>query len=111
MDCIFCKIIKKEIPSKGAYEDDLCVAFHDINPAAPTHLLIVPKKHFENIASMTDADKGLIGHLHGVARDLAKKNNLTDFRIVSNNGAAAGQSVWHLHLHLLGGRSFSWPPG
>ncbi|HSA59743.1 MAG TPA: histidine triad nucleotide-binding protein [bacterium] len=111
MDCLFCKIIAKEIPSKTVYEDDLCFAFRDINPQAPTHILILPRKHFAKINDMEAGDKELVGHLHWAAKEIAKKEGLKDFRLVVNNGESAGQSVWHLHLHLLSGRLFSWPPG
>jgi histidine triad (HIT) family protein len=111
MDCLFCKIIAKEIPSKTVYEDDYCYAFRDINPQAPIHILIVPRKHFAKVADMGEGDKELVGHLHWTAQQIAKKEDLKDFRIVINNGESAGQSVWHLHLHLLSGRPFGWPPG
>ncbi len=111
MSCVFCKILAKEIPSKTVYEDDLCIAFRDIQPAAPTHILIVPRKHFEKIAKMEASDKELVGHLHWAAGEIAKKEGLEDFRLVINNGEKAGQSVWHLHLHLLAGRPLAWPPG
>ncbi len=111
MNCLFCKIIKKEIPVNVVHEDDQCIAFRDINPQAPTHILIVPRKHFEKNADMTTHDKELVGHLHWTASELARKEKITDYRLVINNGAEAGQSVWHFHLHLLGGRPFSWPPG
>lgn len=111
MGCLFCKIIKKEIPSTIVYEDDLTFAFHDINPQASTHLLIAPKKHIEKIADMQKEDRELLGHLHWVARELASKEGLKDFRLVINNGTGAGQSVWHIHIHLLAGRHFNWPPG
>lgn len=110
-ECIFCKIAKKEIPSKIVYEDKQCVAFRDISPQAPTHILIVPFRHLEKLADMREDDRELVGHLHWVARQVAAKEGLNDFRLVSNNGPSAGQSVWHLHLHLLGGRPFGWPPG
>ena len=110
-DCLFCKIIKKEIPSKIIHEDESCIAFHDIAPQAPTHLLIVPRRHIEKNADMSLQDRELLGHLHWAAKELAHKLKLTDFRLVMNNGTQAGQSVWHLHLHLLGGRPFHWPPG
>lgn len=111
MDCLFCKILKKEIPSKMVFEDDLTFAFRDINPQAPTHILVVPKKHIAKIADMDPSDKELIGHINWVACEIAKKEELQDFRLVVNNGPTSGQSVWHIHLHLLGGRPFSWPPG
>ena len=110
-NCLFCKIIAKEIPSKTIFEDGRCFAFHDINPQAPTHILILPKKHFAKIADMEEGDKELVGHLHWAASEIAKKEGLKDFRLVVNNGEEAGQTVWHLHLHLLSGRPFAWPPG
>ena len=110
-ETIFSKIIRKEIPADIVYQDDTVTAFRDIRPLAPTHILIVPLKHIEKLADMTAADKELVGHLHWVAREIAAKEGLKDFRLVINNGAGAGQSVWHLHLHLLGGRPFGWPPG
>ncbi len=117
-DCIFCKIIKGEIPSKKAYEDDLCYAFHDINPVAPVHILIVPKKHILGIQEITEEDAPTVGHMFVVARKLAEEQGLAPgenlergYRLVFNVGRDAGQSVFHLHLHLIGGRSMSWPPG
>ncbi|MBI2066425.1 MAG: histidine triad nucleotide-binding protein [Deltaproteobacteria bacterium] len=110
-DCLFCKIIRKEIKGEFLHEDDQCVVLKDINPKAPTHLLIVPRSHLRKIADMSAEDKLLVGHLHWVAKQLAKKMGLTDFRIVINNGEQAGQSVWHLHLHFLAGRPLQWPPG
>lgn len=111
MNCLFCKITRREIPSELIYEDGEAVAFRDINPQAPVHILIVPKRHIEKHADLSTAEKALMGHLHEVARVLAVKEKLGDYRLVLNNGAGAGQSVWHLHLHLLSGRAFSWPPG
>lgn len=111
MDCLFCKIIAKEIPSKTVYEDDRCFAFRDINPQAPTHILVLPRRHFAKISEMSAKDEELVGHLHWAAKEIAAKEGLKDFRLVVNNGAEAGQSVWHVHLHLLAGRPFSWPPG
>src|SRR3989338_2628095 len=99
MDCIFCKIIKKEIPGTFVFEDEQCVAFRDMNPQAPTHVLIVPKKHIKKIADASEADKNLIGHLFIAANEMAQKEKLKDYRLVINNGAEAGQSVWHIHLH------------
>lgn len=111
-ETIFSKIIRKEIPANIAYEDDLCLAFHDINPQAPTHILIIPKKPIGSIAEMGDDDASLVGHLCKIARDLAVDQGLHDgYRLVVNNGAAAGQTVSHLHVHLMGGRTMSWPPG
>lgn len=108
---IFAKIIDRELPAKLAYEDDRCIAIHDIQPAAPTHLLIIPKKPIDRIASMTSEDEALVGHLCFVAGELARRAGLADFRLVVNNGAGAGQSVFHLHVHLLAGRPLEWPPG
>jgi len=110
-DCLFCKIAAKQIPAKAVFEDDRCFAFRDINPQAPTHILIIPKRHFEKIADMTELDKELVGHLHWTAKQIAVQEGLKDFRLVMNNGLEAGQTVWHTHLHLLSGRPFGWPPG
>lgn len=111
-DTIFTKIINREIPANIVYEDDECLAFHDVNPQAPTHILVVPKTP---IASLTDAkpdDQALLGHLLLVANKIAKDQGVDEaFRLIVNNGAGAGQSVFHLHIHLLAGRSFGWPPG
>jgi histidine triad (HIT) family protein len=110
--CLFCKIATKKLPSKIIYEDDSCVAFHDINPQAPVHLLIIPRKHFVSAGDAEDADEQVLGHLHRVAAQLAQQLGLSaGHRVVMNTGPAAGQSVFHAHLHLLGGRSFRWPPG
>ena len=109
---LFQKIIDKEIPADIIYEDDLSLVFKDINPQAPTHLLIIPKKPIVKVADALEADKELLGHLMWVAGEVAREIGVEDaFRLVINNGAKAGQSVFHLHLHLLSGRSFSWPPG
>lgn len=109
---LFQKIIDKEIPADIIYEDNLSLVFKDINPQAPTHLLIIPKKPIVKVADASEADKELLGHLMWVAGEVAREIGVEDaFRLVINNGAKAGQSVFHLHLHLLSGRSFSWPPG
>jgi len=112
-DCIFCKIIEKKIPAKLVHEDELAVAFEDINPQAPTHILIVPKKHIQDIHSMKQSDRELIGHLFFVAQKIGVKRGLETggYRMVINNGRDAGQAVFHIHLHLLSGRAFAWPPG
>jgi histidine triad (HIT) family protein len=111
-DNIFLKIIRREIPAKLAYEDDRCLAFHDVNPQAPVHVLIIPKKVIATHDDLTDEDEALVGHLHLVAAKLAKDLGLGDgYRLVLNCKERAGQTVPHLHLHLLGGRSFGWPPG
>ncbi len=112
-DCIFCKIIEKKLPSKIVFEDDSVTAFEDVNPQAPVHLLVVPKKHLPEIHSMSEADRELIGHLFFTARKIAEDKGLDEkgYRMVINNGRGAGQTVFHLHLHILSGRRFSWPPG
>ena len=111
-DCLFCRIERKEIPAKLVYEDAEIFAFEDIQPQAPVHILLCPRKH---VVSLTDAsadDAAMLGKLQLVAAQLAKDRRLTDgYRTVLNNGRGAGQSVFHLHLHLLGGREFRWPPG
>ncbi len=111
-DNIFQKIIDRQIPAKIIYEDDRCVAFHDVNPQAPVHVLIIPRKVIPTHADITDADKELIGHLHVVARRLAAQLGVEDgYRLVINCKERAGQTVPHLHMHLLGGRDMRWPPG
>lgn len=112
VDCIFCKIAGKEIPSEILYEDEQVVAFADIVPQAPVHILIIPKKHIPSLAQLTEADEALMGHVVVVAKKLAEQKGLdTGYRLVTNCGESAGQSVMHIHFHLLGGRSFQWPPG
>ena len=114
MDCIFCKIANKEIDSKLIYEDDSVVAFRDLNPQAPEHILIVPKKHIANITEFTADDKNLAAHIFAdVVREIANKIGVSEdgFRIVVNTGDNGGQTVNHLHVHLLGGRKMTWPPG
>jgi histidine triad (HIT) family protein len=109
---IFQRIIDREIPADIVYEDDQCLAFRDVNPQAPTHVLVIPKRAITSIAAMTDADEPLVGHLFNVARQIAEKLKLTGgFRVVANSGPDAGQTVDHLHIHVLGGRSLAWPPG
>ncbi len=111
-DCLFCKIARKEIPAKFIYEDDAVFAFEDIQPQAPIHILICPKKHLASLVDATAEDTALLGQLQLVAAGLAADKKLTDgYRTVVNSGRGAGQSVFHLHLHLLGGRGFRWPPG
>jgi histidine triad (HIT) family protein len=110
--CIFCKIIQVEAPAKIVYEDSSCIAFHDLHPQAPVHILVIPRKHFASAAEADPSDETVLGHLHRVAADLARQHRLdTGHRVVVNTGAGAGQTVFHLHLHLLGGRPFHWPPG
>jgi len=112
-NCIFCKIIDKKTPSKIIHEDEVSLAFMDVNPQAPFHALIIPKKHITDILSMADSDREQIGHLFYIAKNIASKNSFanTGFRLVINNGLGAGQTVFHVHLHLLSGRRFGWPPG
>ena len=111
-DNVFLKIIDKTIPAKIAHEDDLCVAFHDIGPKAPTHVVIIPKKVIRTHADITPEDAPLLGHLHVVAAQLAAQLGLTDgYRLVVNCKERGGQTVPHLHMHLLGGRDMDWPPG
>ena len=111
-DTIFAKIIRREIPAQIEYEDKLCLAFHDVSPQAPTHILVIPKKPLPSLAEVTDAEIPLLGHLMRVATDIATKLNLVNgYRLVVNCGTDGGQTVNHLHIHLLGGRSLGWPPG
>ena len=111
-DTIFQKIIDKEIPAELLHEDDFCIAFPDISPQAPVHILIVPKKSLIKLHDANTEDQALLGHLMLVANQLATKLEVDQgYRIIINNGAKAGQSVFHLHVHLLGGRVMSWPPG
>jgi histidine triad (HIT) family protein len=109
---IFGKVISREIPAQIVYEDELCLAFRDINPQAPTHVLIVPKKEIPRLIDATAEDEPLLGHMMLAAGKIARDLGVGDaFRLVVNNGADAGQSVFHLHMHILGGRGFVWPPG
>lgn len=111
-ECIFCKIAQKEIPSSIVYEDQQVVAFNDINPQAPVHIIIIPRKHIPRVMDLEDNDAELIGKLFIVAKKLAKEKEIEDgYRLVINCNPGAGQSVFHIHLHLLGGRKFTWPPG
>ncbi len=110
-DTIFGKIARGELQADKVYEDDRAVVFRDINPQAPTHLLVIPRKAIATLAAADDSDAELLGHLLLVARRVAAEQGFKDFRLVVNNGAGAGQTVFHLHLHLLAGRSFQWPPG
>jgi histidine triad (HIT) family protein len=113
MSSIFSKIIAKEIPARIVHEDESCVAFHDVHPQAPVHILIIPKREVPRIAATTARDEELLGHLLLVAQTVAKKEGLHDtgFRLVINNGPDGGETVPHLHVHLLGGRPMAWPPG
>jgi histidine triad (HIT) family protein len=112
MDCLFCRIIRGEIPAKKVYEDKETFVFEDIDPQAPTHVLIIPKKHVADVKGAKAEDAEIIGKLHLVAAKIARERNIENgYRTVFNVGPGAGQSVFHLHLHLLGGRPLSWPPG
>ena len=109
--CIFCKVAKHEAAAEIVYEDEAAVAFRDIHPQAPVHLLVIPRKHLAYASDATETEEALLGHLHLVAAQLAQQHQLTAYRVVMNNGAGAGQTVFHIHLHVLGGRPFHWPPG
>ena len=112
-ECIFCKIVARTIPAALVYEDNVVVAFDDINPQAPTHTLVIPRIHVASIAELQDSDVGLLGRLMLAGNKVAKLKGIADagYRIVINTGAHGGQSVFHLHLHVLGGRHLAWPPG
>ena len=109
--CIFCKISQGEMPTQMVYEDERALVIKDRNPAAPTHLLVLPRKHIARMAEASQEDSDLLGHLQLVAGKVAKDAGIADFRFVTNNGRGAGQSVDHLHYHLLAGRRMNWPPG
>ena len=112
MDCIFCKIAQKEIPSKAAYEDEQVYAFYDLDPQAPVHILIIPKEHISSALELDESNSAVVAHVFAVAAKLAKELKLEKgFRIVNNCGEDGGQTVQHLHFHLLGGRKMAWPPG
>ena len=111
MDCVFCKIAGGEIPTDKIYEDEDIIAFNDLDPQAPIHFLVIPKKHITSLATLDEADSLLIGKIMLVIQKLAKENNLEGYRVVTNIGEEGGQSVPHLHFHVLGGRAFHWPPG
>ena len=111
-ETIFAKIIRREIPADIVYEDELCLAFRDVNPQAPVHVLVIPKQPMARLVDAAADDQALLGHLMLAANKVATDQGIGDaFRLVVNNGAGVGQSVFHLHLHVLGGRSFTWPPG
>lgn len=109
--CLFCKIISKEIRSRAEHETGRVYAFHDINPQAPFHVLVVPKKHIAKVGEAADSDREILGDLLLEARNIAEKNKWADYRLVVNNGAGAGQTVFHIHVHILAGRPMTWPPG
>jgi histidine triad (HIT) family protein len=111
-DCLFCRILRGEIPAKKVYEDEHVFAFEDINPKAPTHVLVIPKKHFAGLKEAQAEDAEVIGRCNLAAAQIARERNIEEgYRTVLNVGPGAGQSVFHLHVHLLGGRHLSWPPG
>lgn len=111
-NCLFCKIVAGEIPVEKLYEDDDALAFRDVSPQAPKHFLVIPKKHISAPAAMTESDDALVGKLLRIGAEVAAENGIAgEFRIVINNGEQAGQVVFHLHIHFLGGRTMGWPPG
>jgi histidine triad (HIT) family protein len=112
-DCIFCKIIRRELPGKILHEDESVIAIEDIRPQAPIHLLVLPKAHIETLGTLKPGDQALIGRMFAIVAKLAKERGIESrgYRTVINNGPGAGQSVYHLHVHLLGGRVLHWPPG
>ncbi|MDX1297139.1 MAG: histidine triad nucleotide-binding protein [Pseudomonas sp.] len=112
MDCLFCKIVAGEIPARKLYEDDQVIAFHDIGPQAPVHFLVIPKKHISTLNDLSEADKPLAGHILLTAQRLAKEQGCDDgFRVVMNCNELGGQTVYHIHMHVLGQRQLAWPPG
>jgi len=113
MDCLFCKIVTGEVPAKIVYRDDVVIVFEDINPQAPHHQLIIPQKHISTLNDITSEDNDLIGYMVQTAKLLAKEFDIAEkgYRLVMNCNPDAGQTVFHVHLHLLGGRKFNWPPG
>ncbi len=113
MTCLFCKIANKTIPADIVFEDEAVIAFNDISPQAPVHILLIPKKHIENILEFNENDDRLLGKITGAIQEIAKKTQMDTqgLRVVTNTGEDAGQTVFHVHFHLLGGRSMQWPPG
>ena len=113
MDCVFCKIVEKEIPSDIIYEDDNVIAFNDLDPQAPIHFLVIPKKHIESIAKLEESDLKILDSIFLTIKKIASEKGLDEngYRVVTNIGEDGGQSVPHLHFHVLGGRGFKWPPG
>jgi histidine triad (HIT) family protein len=113
MGCLFCEIIEKKRPAKIIYEDENCIAFEDINPQAPVHTLVIPRKHISTSLDIQEEENGLVGHLFQVANKIAKEKGIAErgFRLVLNCNSESGQTVFHVHLHLLGGRFMHWPPG
>lgn len=111
MDCLFCNIAAGKIPSKKVYEDDLCYAFYDIDPQAPTHFLVIPKTHIASVSAVIPENEAIVGHIFSVIAKITRELGLESYRVVSNIGEQAGQSVFHLHFHVLSGRDMTWPPG
>jgi len=109
--CIFCRVVARELPATLVYEDDQCIAFEDVNPKAPCHLLVVPRRHIPTLNDGGEEDEGLLGHLLAVASRVAREKGVRSFRTVINTNADAGQTIYHLHVHVLGGRIMRWPPG
>ena len=112
-DCLFCKIADGKIPTKIEFQDEIAIAFQDINPQAPVHIIIIPRKHIPTILDIKSDDFGIMGYLYGVTSKVAENKGLNDdgFRLVANCGRSAGQEIQHIHIHILGGRLFGWPPG
>lgn len=111
-DCLFCRIVDEEVPAERVFDDERVVAFRDINPRAPTHVLVIPRRHIPDVQALTDEDGPLVAALFGAVRRIADDAGLANgYRVVTNVGPEAGQSVFHLHFHLLGGRAMAWPPG
>ena len=110
-DCLFCRIVAGEIPSSKVYEDEQCFAFYDIAPQAPTHFLVIPKAHISSVAALNADNSAVVAHIFEVIAKLTKELGVESYRVVSNIGEQAGQSVFHLHFHVLGGRDMTWPPG
>ena len=110
-DCLFCKIIAGDIPSNKVYEDELCYAFYDIDPQAPVHFLVIPKAHIPSVSAVDEGKEAGVGHIFAVIARLSRELGLDSYRVVSNIGEQAGQSVLHLHFHVLSGRDMTWPPG
>lgn len=110
-DCLFCKIVNGDIPSNKVYEDELCLAFYDIDPQAPTHFLVIPKAHIGSVSQVNEDNAAVVAHIFTVIAKVTRELGIDSYRVVSNIGAQAGQSVFHLHFHVLGGRDMTWPPG
>ena len=113
MDCLFCKIVSGDIPSTKVYEDDICYAFRDIDPQGPVHVLVIPKQHIQSVNQVDDSNKEIVAHIFTVIPQIAKVEGIAEdgYRVVSNIGERAGQTVPHLHFHIIGGRDMTWPPG